>query len=104
MPVTGTYFSPAGFFASISGTYVNQDVERSSLATGADGDDSFYLVDASVGYRFPKRRGIASLGVSNIFDKEFEYLDDTYREFSADEVTGPYFPERIVMGRLTLNF
>jgi tetratricopeptide (TPR) repeat protein len=104
LPLTASYFSPAGFFGSATATYVDQDVDRSSLATGADGDDSFSLVDASVGYRLPKRRGIVSFGVSNIFDKDFEYLDDSFREFSSDVVTGPYFPDRIFMGRITLNF
>jgi tetratricopeptide (TPR) repeat protein len=79
LPVTARYFSPSGFFAAVAGTYIDQDVDRSSLSTAAEGDDSFYLVDASVGYRFPKRRGIVSLGVSNLFDEDFEYLDDTYR-------------------------
>jgi len=103
-PVTANYFSPSGFFSSVTGTYVHQDLKRSSNALGEDGNDSVYLVDASVGYRLPKRWGVVSLGVSNIFDKNFKYLDDSYREFSADEVSGPYYPDRIILGRVTLNF
>ncbi|MGD8312428.1 MAG: TonB-dependent receptor, partial [Gammaproteobacteria bacterium] len=72
--------------------------------TSPDGDSRFFLVDAAVGYRLPKRRGVVSLGVSNLFDRDFDYLDDSYREHSPGVVTGPYYPDRIVMGRATLNF
>jgi outer membrane receptor protein involved in Fe transport len=75
---------------------------KSSIS--AEGDDSFFLVDVSVGYRFMKRRGIASLGIKNLFDTEFNYQDDSYREFSEDATTGPYFPERLIIGRVTVNF
>jgi hypothetical protein len=48
--------------------------------------------------------GVASLGAKNLFDKDFKYQDDSYREFQDEPSTGPYFPERTVMGQLTLNF
>jgi outer membrane receptor for ferrienterochelin and colicin len=105
LPVNLAYFRPSGLFATIGGTYVDQDVDRSdSTSFNPDGSDNFFLVDASVGYRLPKRRGIISLGVTNLFDKEFDYQDDSYREFSQAATTGPYFPERIIQGRVTLNF
>jgi tetratricopeptide (TPR) repeat protein len=105
VPVSVSYFRPSGFFATIGGTYVDQEVKRADGAfISSDGQDNFFLVDASVGYRLPKRRGVVSLGVSNLFDKEFDYQDDSYREFSQSASTGPYFPERIVQGRVTLNF
>jgi tetratricopeptide (TPR) repeat protein len=104
LPLTVAYFNPTGFFAAIGGTYVDQDVDRSDTAFQADGDDNFFLVDTSIGYRFPKRRGIVSLGVKNLFDKGFDYQDDSYREFSQAATTGPYFPDRIILGRFTLNF
>ena len=64
-----------------SGTYVDQKVRRSATATQADGSDDFFLVDATVGYRLPKRAGVISLQVKNLFDDEFNYQDDSYREF-----------------------
>jgi len=39
--------------------------------------DSFFLVDASIGYRFNKRFGIFSLEVRNLFDTEFFYQDQS---------------------------
>jgi tetratricopeptide (TPR) repeat protein len=101
IPLGANYFHPSGFFAGVLGTYVDQEV-KSSIS--AEGDDSFFLVDVSVGYRFMKRRGIASLGIKNLFDTEFNYQDDSYREFSEDATTGPYFPERLIIGRVTVNF
>jgi hypothetical protein len=111
LPLGVTWFSPSGWFSGISGTFVDQDVKRTNTATQADGDDKFTLVDMAVGYRFGKRLGVASLGlgvaslgVKNIFDKDFKYQDDSFREFRDEPAIGPYFPDRTIMGRLTLNF
>jgi outer membrane receptor protein involved in Fe transport len=35
----------------------------------------FWLVDAAISYRFPKRYGFVTLGVTNIFDEKFEYYE-----------------------------
>jgi outer membrane receptor protein involved in Fe transport len=56
-----------------------------------------------VGYRFPKRRGIASISVVNLFDREFDYQDDSFREFRGESSTGPYFPDRIIRATFTIN-
>ncbi len=104
LPLGVNYFHPSGFFAGVVGTYVDQEVKRSDNSLFAQGDDNFFLVDVALGYRFPKRRGIASLVVKNLFDTEFKYQDDSYREFSEDATTGPYFPELTIMGRVTFNF
>jgi hypothetical protein len=103
-PIGLTYFRPTGLFAGVVGTYVDQEVERSATATQASGDDNFLLVDLSVGYRLPKRLGSVSLGVRNVFDTEFSYQDDSYREFRDEPSTGPYFPDRTILGQVTLSF
>ncbi len=103
-PIRATYFHPSGFFAGLGGTFVHQDVKRSELATQGQGSDSFFLVDAVVGYRLPKRFGLVSLGVTNLLDTDFEYQDDSYREFRDESSIGPYFPDRIFLARLSLNF
>jgi len=104
VPLNVSYFMPSGYYAGVGGTFVHQDVDRSATATQAEGNDDFFLVDFTVGYRFPKRLGSASLGVKNLFDKDFKYQDDSYREFRDKPSTGPYFPDRTVMGQLTLSF
>ncbi|MCP4408114.1 MAG: tetratricopeptide repeat protein [Gammaproteobacteria bacterium] len=104
VPIAATWFSPSGLFAGLGGTYVNQDVDRSAFSTRGQGDDKFFLVDLAMGYRFPKRLGIVSLGVKNLFDTGIKYQDDSYRESRGEPATGPYFPERTIHGRVTLNF
>lgn len=104
VPLGVSYFRPNGLFASLRVTYVEQRVERAADAVFAQDKDSFSLVDVAVGYRFAQRRGIASLGVKNLTDEEFEFLDDSFREFSEDATTGPYAPEQMVLGRITLSF
>jgi outer membrane receptor protein involved in Fe transport len=106
VPLGIRYFHPSGFFASFSTTYVNQDVQRSPGAVLglAQGSNDFFVLDASIGYRLPKRLGVVSLQVSNILDESFNYQDDSYREFQDQPSTGPYIPERLILGRITLNW
>ena len=59
--------------------------------------DDFWLVDASIGYRLPKRRGIVSIGVANLFDEQFNFVD-------TDPFNPRVYPERLVFGRFTLAF
>jgi outer membrane receptor for ferric coprogen and ferric-rhodotorulic acid len=103
-PVRVQYFHPTGYFGGVGVSYVDQEVDRSSLATLSDGDDNFTVTDLSLGYRLPRRAGIVSLTVQNIFDKEFDYQDDSYREFQDEPSIGPYIPDRAIVGRVSLNF
>ena len=104
VPFGVRYFHPSGFFAGAGATYVNQDVNRPESSGLPEGSDDFFLVDAAVGYRLPKRFGIVSLSVTNLFDKKFRYQDDSYREFQGQPSIGPYFPERQILARVTLNW
>ena len=99
------YFDPSGFFAGLGVTFVRQDLESQNdeLEFG-EGDSNFTLVDAQIGYRLPKRFGIVTLQVSNMFDKSFDYQDDSYRESQDSPSIGPYIPERQVLLYLTLNW
>jgi len=105
VPVRVQYFHPTGWFASLVTTYVNQTVENNVLPSGTvELDSQFTVTDVAVGYRFPKRAGIASLSVQNLFDREFDYRDNSYRAFQDVSITSPYTPTRTVMGRVTLSF
>lgn len=104
LPVGVSYFDPSGFFAGLGATYVDQSISRSLMATQASGDDQFVVVDASIGYRLPKRRGVVSFAVKNLFDTDFKYQDNSYREFRDEPSIGPYFPQRTFMGRIALSF
>lgn len=103
-PLGLTYFHPCGFFAGVTGTYVDQEVRRDASSTQGQGEDSFFLVDAMLGYRFPKRFGLVSLSFKNLFGTRLRFQDDSYREFRDEPATGPYFPERFISARIKLNF
>jgi hypothetical protein len=103
VPLGARYFHPSGFFAGAGVTYVNQDVNRADFA-GPEGNDDFFYVDAAIGYRLPRRFGIVSFSVTNLLGQDFKYQDDSYREFQDQPSIGPYFPERLFFGRVTLNW
>jgi Tfp pilus assembly protein PilF len=104
VPVTATYFHPSGLFGGVGATYVDQEVKGDATYSHGTGDSSFTLVDIAVGYRLTRRYGIVSLAVQNVFDKEFDYLDNSYRVSQDEPMVGPYLPDRSVMARVTLNF
>jgi ferric-dicitrate binding protein FerR (iron transport regulator) len=107
IPLGVRYFDPSGFFAGVFWTHVNQEVVRSPIALQrgfSDGRSDFFVVDASVGWRFPKRLGIATLTVKNLLNQKFLYQDDSFREFRDEPSTSPFIPERQVVGRATLYF
>ncbi|MCP3877696.1 MAG: TonB-dependent receptor [Sulfitobacter sp.] len=105
IPLKATYFHPSGWFAGAGVTYVDQEVRRDdSRSVLAQGDSSFTLVDAAIGYRLPRRRGLFSLSVQNLFDEEFDYQDNSYRTFSDQPYVSPYVPERTLLARFLLSF
>jgi len=103
-PLRAQYFHPGGFFAGVGITYVDQEVDRTVTAIRSTDNSNFTVGDISIGYRLPRRMGIVSLSVQNVTDEEFEYQDDSYREFQDEPSTGPYIPDRSIMARITLNF
>lgn len=104
VPVTVQYFHPSGFFAGGGMNYVDQHVRRSDAASMASGDSAFITADLMIGYRFPKRYGIATLTVQNLFDKDFRYQDDRFRQVRDEPPVGSLIPDRTIMGRFTVNF
>ena len=74
---------------------------RRSAAEHEDWGDS-WLLDAAIGYRLPRRRGIVSLELNNILDQNVHWQDDTFR--SSEQQNRRFIPERSAMVRLNLNF
>ena len=59
------------------------------------GKDDFWLVDAAINYRFPKRYGFITVGATNLFDRSFNFVDtDIYNPLIQ--------PARFVFCRITL--
>jgi hypothetical protein len=62
-----------------------------------DGNDDFWLLDAAISYRLPKRYGFITVGVANLTDEKFEYFDS--------DINNPHIlPDRFFFGKVTLAF
>jgi Tfp pilus assembly protein PilF len=106
-PVRVQYFHPSGWFAGYVMTYVDQAVENNNIPAGTGTtklDSRFTVSDFALGYRLPQRRGIVSVTVQNLFDRQFSYQDNSYRAFQDVSITAPYKPVRSLMGRIMVNF
>jgi outer membrane receptor protein involved in Fe transport len=102
VPLGISFFHPCGLSAMLKGTYVNQrgSFDRQiPFSTGdfIDGDDQFWLFDAAINYRLPKRLGFITVGAKNLFDKTFEYFD-------TNPVSPAIQPDRMIFCRVTLSF
>jgi tetratricopeptide (TPR) repeat protein len=100
-PLGAGFFHPCGASAGVKATYVDQSGRFVPLVSeegipGEDGSDQFWVVDASIGYRLPKRWGILTLEAKNLFDKSFQYQD-------TDRDNPSIQPERTVVFRFTLS-
>ena len=101
VPMAIRFFHPSGAMAMLKGTYFDQEGKfyligyDPDLDTPESGEDRFWIFDASVGYRFPKRYGIATVEVRNLFDRQFQYQD-------TDPFNPVVWPERSVLFKITL--
>lgn len=101
-PLGITFHHSSGFTARLKGTYFDQ--EGVFLPVGASplpmffvsGGDQFWLFDAAIRYRLPKRHGFITVGAKNLFDKTFNYFDSDY-------VNPAIQPGSMVFARLTLS-
>jgi Tfp pilus assembly protein PilF len=59
--------------------------------------DDFWVVDASLTYRLPNRRGLLEFGVRNLFDEEFRFQD-------TDPETPEIFPSRFGLIRFSVSY
>ena len=103
VPVSLSYFHPSGFFAAVGATFVDQEVERLSQFEN-QGHDNFFVVDLGVGYRFPNRHGIASLRFRTCSMRAWSSRTTVIASSRKSRASGPYFPDRTILGRVTLNF
>ncbi len=76
-------FLPIGFFASVAGTHYDQEVDQfddltSSARTTVS--SSFWILNAAVGWRLPKRLGSISIEGTNLTDKQFDFYEQTLQE------------------------
>ena len=89
-------FHPTGFIGRVRATIVRQDGIFGTTDLPAPGDDTFGVVDGSIGYRLPKRYGLLTLGLKNLLDQEFTFQD-------TDPKFQRILPGRLVVFRFTLT-
>ena len=107
VPLSLAYFHEYGFFVNFVANYIDQSVTLIGNTTDTPEHDNFWVFDASIGYRLPKRIGILTFGVKNIFDERFKFQDTNFNVIGAIEgdLLPPLFvPERILFGQITLAF
>jgi hypothetical protein len=99
VPLGINFFHPSGLGASLTGTYWNQALKSDGfLGKGpSSGRDDFWIVDAAVNYRLPKRYGFITVGATNLFDQKFKFFDTDFNNPIIQ-------PERTFFGRITLAF
>jgi len=98
VPLGINFFHPSGLSGSLKGTYKNQEGQfefKNDIGNFKKSDDDFFLVDAAITYRFPKRYGFFTVGVSNLTDENFEYFD-------TDRDNPRFQPDRVFFGKVTL--
>ena len=99
VPLGLTFFHPSGISFGVTSTYVHQkgEFERQAFITGAfeSGSDDFWLFDAAISYRLPNRYGFITVGVKNIFDKEFQYAETDFNNATIQ-------PDRFFFCKVTL--
>jgi tetratricopeptide (TPR) repeat protein len=99
-PLGLNFYHPSGLSLQLQATYYDQEgkfvPQLSPLgAEGTFGSDQFWVVNAAINYRLPKRFGILTVGVKNLFDENFMYAD-------TDPASPQIQPKRLVFARLTL--
>jgi tetratricopeptide (TPR) repeat protein len=102
LPLGINFYHPCGLSAMLKATYVNQRGGfewQNPMPTGTftHGEDQFWLFDATISYRLPKRLGFISVGAKNLFDRGFKFFD-------TDPFNPAIQPARLVYGKVTLSF
>jgi tetratricopeptide (TPR) repeat protein len=99
VPLGLRFFHPSGLTLGAKATYVSQDGEFQPKGGTCcqPGDSSFWLVDAGLSYRLPKRYGFVGVGVTNLFDRGFQYQETDFNNPTI-------LPSRTFFARLTLAF
>ena len=97
VPLGIRFFDPSGWSVDVKQNYVHQDGKFVDSVTGCceSKTSSFWLTDAAVSYRLPKRQGFLVFGATNLFDKQFSYQEIDFNNPTMQ-------PRRMVFVRLSL--
>lgn len=116
VPLGFRLFHPSGFSASLRATFFHQtgDFRRQSTGTFTSGRDDFWVADAAISYRLPRRYGFITFGITNLFDRRFKYQQTDLSaannvsvgpvSFTTTSGSTTIQPDRTVFVRVTLAF
>ena len=99
VPLGISFFHPSGVSSSLTATYWNQEGQFEEFAQPVfqSGSEDFWLLDAAISYRLPKRYGFITVGGTNLFDERFKFFDVDFDNPAIQ-------PTRTIFARLTLAF
>jgi len=99
IPLGLRFFHSSGFTLGAKATHVSQEglfqPKGGNCSPCMPGDSSFWLTDAVLSYRFPKRYGFFSVGVTNLSDRGFQYQETDFNNPTI-------LPRKMGFARLTL--
>jgi hypothetical protein len=99
LPLGVRYTHPSGWLADFAVTGYRQSGDFVVTTTGEPRhtSDNFWLSDARLAYRLPRRLGLLSVGVRNLFDTRVRFQD-------TDAQNPELYPERLLYGSVSLMF
>jgi tetratricopeptide (TPR) repeat protein len=99
LPLSIKLFHPSGFSAGLTTTYIDQRgvFFDSSLTSTSRDSDNFWVMDASISYRLPNRRGLVTIEARNLLDEGFKFQD-------TDPANPVIYPERLIYAKFTFAF
>ncbi len=98
VPFGVNFFHPSGFIAGLKATYTDQKGKFvDSEGHPVSDSDHFWLLDASIGYRLPKRLGLITIDAKNLLNEKFKYQE-------IDPANFLLYPESLIFTRFTLAF
>jgi outer membrane receptor protein involved in Fe transport len=104
LPITFNYYHPNGFFTKLGATFVEQRVKYQSDTKNPlqSGNNHFWVLDAAIGYRLPKRWGILSFGIKNLLNEQFNF--EEVNTTTGATVATQFQPDRMLFGQITLSY
>ncbi len=92
LPLAVHFFYNNGLYARLQTTYVDQKITFVLSPSGTERlQDNFWIANAALGYRLPKRKGLVELIARNLTDENFRYQSVT--PGPGVPVTSPFYPE-----------
>ncbi len=93
------FFHPCGLLARLRPAWMTQDGEfrLNPSDPAVPGNSDFFVLDASIGYRLPRRWGLIEVSAKNLFDRSFDFQD-------TDPANPEVSPRRFIALKWMLSF